>query len=144
MHEREQKSDAPHGNDKLWGVGITNTNPKTMRWVAESPEGRESQRDMTVRTDGGRLEVSQHADTMREEGPEEHHELQQNPKLKLQLILQPKQQSARKSKSAPTTARQWETVPPQRRVMRHPSATAQAQAMTLPRRLDWTLQRDAW
>jgi len=86
IQEREQKWDARHEDDKLWGEGITNMIAKTMKGVAQGQEGREREREMTARTDGGGLEASQLADTMREEGPEERQQPQQHPKPK------PKQQ----------------------------------------------------
>ena len=36
---------------------------KTMKGVSQGREGRETEREMTGRTDGGGLEASQHADT---------------------------------------------------------------------------------
>jgi len=69
--EREQKWDARYEDDKLCGSGITNMITMTMRGVAQGQEGREREREGTARTDGGGLEASQHADTTREEGPEE-------------------------------------------------------------------------
>jgi len=84
----------------------------TMKGVPQGQEGREREREMTARTDGGGLEASHHADMMREEGPKERQQLQQQPKPKLQLKLQLNPQPAPKPKSAPTPARQWETVPP--------------------------------
>ena len=71
------------------------------------------------------LEASQHADTTREEGPEERQQPQQQqpkPKPKLQLKLQPKPQPVRKPKSAPTPtpARRWNTVPPRPKSQRAP------------------------
>jgi len=95
---------------------------KTMKGVAQGQEVREREREMTVRTDGGGLEASQHADTTREEGPEERQQPQQQPKPKpkLQLKLQPKPQPVPKPKSAPTPARRWETVPPQAKSQRAP------------------------
>ena len=41
-----------------------------------------------------------------------HQQLQQQPKPRLQLILEPKLQHEPKPGSAPTPARRWETVPP--------------------------------
>jgi len=55
---------------------------------------REREREVTARTDGGRLEASQHADTTRQEGRNERQQPQQQqqpkPRPKLQLKLQPK------------------------------------------------------
>ena len=114
MQRREQKWDARYEEDKVWGAGIMNIISKTMKGVAQGQEKREREREVTARTDGGGLEASQHADTKREEGPEEHQQPQQQPKRKpkLQLKLQPTPQPTPKPKSAPTPARRWETVPP--------------------------------
>jgi hypothetical protein len=112
MEEREQKWDARHKDDKLWGAGITNMIAKIMKGVAPGQEAREKERDETAGLDSGGLEASQHADTTREEEPEKLQQLQQQPKPKLQLKLHPKLQPAPKPKSAPTPARQWVTVRP--------------------------------
>jgi len=120
MQEREQKWDARHEDDKLWGAGITNMIAKIMKGVASGQEVREKERDETAGTDGGGLQASQHADTTREEEPEKRQQLQQQPKPKLQLKLQPKPQPAPKPKSAPTPARRWETVPPRAESQRAP------------------------
>jgi hypothetical protein len=112
IQEREQKWDARNEDDEVRGAGIMNMIAKTMKGVAQGQEGREKEREMTARTDGGGLEASEHADTTREEGPEQRQQPQQQPKPKLQLKLQPKPQPAPKPKSAPTLARRWETVPP--------------------------------
>jgi len=111
MQERLQKWDARHENDNLWGAGITNTIAKFMKGVAPGQEVRKKEREMTARMDCGGLEASQHADTMREEGPQKCQQLQQQPKSKLQLKLQPKLQPTPKHRSSPTHARWWETVP---------------------------------
>jgi len=63
MQESEQKWDARHEDNKLWGVGITNMTAKPMKKASHGQEGRVEERDMTARTDGGGLEASQHADT---------------------------------------------------------------------------------
>jgi hypothetical protein len=55
IQEREQKWDARHENDKLWGAGITNMIAKTLQWVAQDQEGRNKERPMTARTDSGGL-----------------------------------------------------------------------------------------
>jgi hypothetical protein len=103
MQEREQKWDARYEDNKVWGAGITNMIAKTMKVVAQGLEEREREREMTARTDGGGLEASQHADTTREEGPEECQQPQQHPKPdpKLQLKLQPKPQPAVVGKRLP-------------------------------------------
>jgi carbon monoxide dehydrogenase subunit G len=87
MQEREQKLDPRYEDDMVWGAGIMNIIAKTMKVVAHVEEERERNRQVTVRMDGGGLEASQHADTTREEGPEECQQPQQQtkPKPKLQL-----------------------------------------------------------
>jgi len=112
MQEREQKWDARHEDDKLWVVGITNMIAKVMKGVAPGQEVREKDTEKTASMDGRGLEASEHADTTREEGPEQRHQPRQQPKPKLQLKLQRKPQPAPKPKSAPTPARRWESVPP--------------------------------
>jgi len=89
MQEREQKWDTRHEDDKLWGAGITIMITKTMNGVAQRQQGRERESEMTAKTDSGGLQASQHAAMMREEGPEEHQQLQQQlkPKPKLHLKL---------------------------------------------------------
>jgi len=89
-----------------------------MKVVARGQEEKDRDREGTARTDGGRLEASQHADTTRDEGPNERQQPQQQqqpkPRPKLVLKLKPKLQHVPKPKSAPTPtpARRWETVPP--------------------------------
>jgi hypothetical protein len=53
MQGREQKWDAHHEDDKLWGAGILNMISETMKAVAQGQEGREKERQTTARTDGG-------------------------------------------------------------------------------------------
>jgi len=122
MQETEQKWDARHEDNIPWGVAITNMIAKTMKPVEQGEEGREREREMTARMDGGGLEASQHANTTQEEGPEERQPPQQQPKPKpkLQLKVQPKPQPAPKLKSAPKPARWWETVPPRAKSPRAP------------------------
>jgi len=62
MQLREQKWDARHEDNKLWGAHIKIMIAKILTGVAPSKEGREKEREMTARTDVGGLEVSQHAD----------------------------------------------------------------------------------
>ena len=76
MQERKQKWHARYQDDKVWGVGIMNMSGKTIKGVAQSQEEREREREVTARTDGGGLEASQHADTMRDEGPNERQQPQ--------------------------------------------------------------------
>jgi len=92
MEEREQKRDTRHKDDKVWGVGITNMMVKIMKAVAPGEEARKQERDETARLDGGGLEASQHADTPQEGGPENGQQLQQQPKPRLPLKVQPKPQ----------------------------------------------------
>jgi len=122
MQEREQNCDTRYEDDMVWGTGITNMIAKTMKGVAQGQEDRVIEREVTARTDGGGLEASQHADTTREEGPEEPQQPQQHPKPspKLQLKLQFKPQPSPKPKSAPTPARRWDTVLPRAKSHRAP------------------------
>ena len=105
MQEREQKWDARHEDDKLWGAGITNMIANVVKRVAPSQEAREKKRVKTAKMDGGGLEASQHADTTQEGGPEKRQQLQQQLKPKLQLKLQPKRQHEPKPKLAPAPSR---------------------------------------
>jgi len=118
--EREQKWDACHEDDKLWGVGITNMITKVMKGVAPGQEARKIERDKTAKMDGGGLEASQHADSMQEGSPEKRQQLQQQPKPKLLLKQQPKQQHKPKPKLAPEPTRRLETVPPRAQSGRAP------------------------
>jgi hypothetical protein len=45
MQEREQKWDARHEDDKVWGAGITNMIAKVVKGVAPGQEAREKDRD---------------------------------------------------------------------------------------------------
>jgi len=110
--EREQKWDSRHEDNKLWGAVSTNMIPKIMKGVAPRQKVREKVRDKIAKMDSEGLEASQHADTTQEGGPETHQQLQQQPKPKLLLKLQPKLQHVPKLKLAPAVARRWETVPP--------------------------------
>jgi len=60
----------------------------------------------------------QHADITLDGGPERRQQLQQQPKPKLLVKLQPTLQQETKPKLAPTPARRWETVPPQAQCQR--------------------------
>jgi hypothetical protein len=73
--EREQKWDARHEDDKLWGAGITNMIAKIMTGVASGQDAREKERDETAETDGGGLQASQYADMTLEEEPEKPQQL---------------------------------------------------------------------
>jgi len=121
MQGREQKWDASHEDDKVWGACITNMIAKVMKGVTPGQEAREKERDETARMDGGGLEASHHADTPQEGGPERSQQLQQQPKPRLPLEVQPKPQHEPKPKSAPTPVRWWETVPPRTQSQRAPS-----------------------
>jgi len=66
MQDREQKWNTSHKDDKLWGAGVRIMIAKVMKGVAPGLEGREKQRDKTVRMDGWGPEASQHADTTQE------------------------------------------------------------------------------
>jgi hypothetical protein len=112
MQEREQKCDAHHEDDMLWGAGTTNMIAKTINEVGQGDKGREREREITARTDGVELEAFQYTAMTREEGPEEHQQLQQQLKPKLQLKLQPRPQPAPKPKLALIAARLCQTVPP--------------------------------
>jgi len=101
MQEREQKWDARHEDNKLWGAGITNMIVNVVKGVAPSQEAREKERVKTAKMDGGGLEASQHADTTQEGGPEKHQQLQQEQKPK----LQPKPQHEPEPKLAPAPVR---------------------------------------
>jgi len=120
IQEREQKWHAHHEDDKLWGGGITNMIAMVMKAVAPGQEAIEKKTDETAGMDGGGLEASQHADTAQEGGPEQHKQLQQLPKPRLPLKVQPKSQHEPKPKSAPTPMRWWETVPPRTESQRAP------------------------
>jgi outer membrane biosynthesis protein TonB len=104
MQQREQKWDVRYKEDKVWGAGIMNMIAKTMKAVAQRQEEKEREREVTGSMDWWELGASEHAGTMREEGPEERQQPQQQPKprSKLQLKLQPKPQPVPKPKSAPT------------------------------------------
>jgi hypothetical protein len=106
------------------GAGITNMLAKTRNVVAKRQEEREREREVTIRTDGGGLESSQHAETTREQGPEQCQRPQQQPnpkpKLKLKLQSNPKAMPMPKSAPTPTPTRRWETVPPRAKSQRGP------------------------
>jgi len=120
MQEREQKWDAHHEDDKVWGAGVTNIIVKVLKRVAPGQEARERESDESTRMDGRGLEASQHADTRQEGGPEMCQQLQQQPKPRLPLKVEPKPQQEPKPNSAPTPARRWETVPPRIQRQRAP------------------------
>jgi len=66
MQEREQKSDARHEDEKLWGASITNIIAKVMNGVSPVLEVRMKERGMAAKMDGGGLESSRHAVTTQE------------------------------------------------------------------------------
>jgi outer membrane biosynthesis protein TonB len=104
MHERWQKWDPCHKDNKLWGAVITNMITLVMKVIAAGQKAREKETEKTVKTDSGGLAALQHVDTTQEGGPESCQQLQQQPKPKpkLQLKLQPKPQHKPKPKSTPT------------------------------------------
>jgi hypothetical protein len=120
MQEREQKWDARHEDDKLWGAGITNMIAKVMKGVPPGQEAREKKRHKPAGMDGRGLEASQHVDTTQEGGPEKRQQLQQQPETRLPLIVQAKLQHEPKPMLAPTPARRWETVPPRTQSQKAP------------------------
>jgi len=78
--------------------------PNVMKGVAPVQEKREKERHKTARMDSGGLEASQNADTTQKAGQEKCQQLQQQPKPRLQLKLQPKLQHEQKLLSVPTPA----------------------------------------
>jgi hypothetical protein len=48
MQERDQKWDACHEDDKLWGARIMNIIAKTVKGVVQGKERIEKEREMTV------------------------------------------------------------------------------------------------
>jgi hypothetical protein len=114
MQQREQKWDTRIEDNPLLGARITIMIVQTMKGVAQGQEARETESKMTARTDGGGLESSKHACTMREEGPEERQQQQPQPKpkSKRQLKPPPEPQPAPKPDLAPTPSTSWETAPP--------------------------------
>ena len=120
MQEREQKWYARHEYDKLWVADITDMIAKIMKGVALAEAVRDKERDKTAKMDSGRLEASEHADTMQDGGPEKRQQLQQQPKSKLQLKLQPKLQHEPKPKLAPAPARRRERIQPRAQSQRAP------------------------
>jgi len=120
MQEREQKWDACHEDDMLWGAAITHMIAKVMIGVAPGQEVREKERDKTAGMDGRGLEASQHADTTQEGGPEKRQRLQQQLETRMPLKVQPKPQQRPKPKLAPTPAERWDTVPPRTQSQRAP------------------------
>jgi hypothetical protein len=67
MQERVEMWDARPKDENMWRAGITNVIAKTMNGVAQRQRGRETEKEMTARMDGGGLESSQHADMMLDE-----------------------------------------------------------------------------
>jgi len=65
---------------------------KVRNAVAPGQEAKEKERDKTAGMDGGGLEASQHVDTMQAGGSERRQQLQQQPKPRLPLKVQPKSQ----------------------------------------------------
>jgi len=133
MQERKENGDAHHVDDRLWGAGIPNMTTKVIKGVVPGQEVREKERDETAGMDGGGLEASQHAHTTQEGGPEERQQLQQQPKPRPPLKLQPNLQHEPRQKSAPTPRRWWETVPP--RTLSHSAPICRGGLSTAERRL---------
>lgn len=82
MHERWQKWDPCHKDNKLWGAVITNMITLVMKVIAAGQKAREKETEKTVKTDSGGLAALQHVDTTQEGGPESCQQLQQQPKPK--------------------------------------------------------------
>jgi hypothetical protein len=134
MQEKEQKWDACHEDDKLWGAGITNMIAKSMEGAAPGEKASEKEREKTPRMDSGGLESAQHADTKREEGPEKCQQPQQQPKPKLQLKLQPKLQPAPRPSQQPHPLEGGRPS--------HPKPGGKTRAQPQNRAQVW--QRDGW
>ena len=99
------KVECHHEDDKVWGAGITTMIANIMKGVAPGQEARKKERDQTARMDGGELEASQNSETPQGGGPEKRQQLQQQPKPRLPLKVQPTQQHEPRPKSAHTPAR---------------------------------------
>jgi hypothetical protein len=63
--------------------GTTNMGSLTMKSVAAGQESNEKDTEQLLNMGGGRLEASEHTDSMQEEGPGKHQQLQQQLKAKL-------------------------------------------------------------
>jgi len=140
LEEQEEKRDAYHQDDVLWGKGITDM----VKRVVAATE-RDQREGRKADTDGVGLEASIHADLTQTGGPKKQEERQQlqpgkqpksvpvpmlkpkpntnpNPKPNLAPALRPtptptpapRATSTPKGATAPVTTptRQWETVPP--------------------------------
>jgi len=126
MRDSESKCDPHHEHNKAWGVGISTIITKVRKGVAASQEARETERDKSARMDGGGVGAMQHADTTQEGGPGMRQQLQLQLNPRLQLKLQPQLHHKPKPKSAPTSVRQWETVPLRAKGQRAPVAPGPA------------------
>jgi hypothetical protein len=73
LQKREEKWDAYHQDDVLWGRGITDI---VTRVVAATEGGQREERNAD--TEGARLEASIHADATETGGPEKPEERQQS------------------------------------------------------------------
>jgi hypothetical protein len=120
LEKREEKWDAYHQDDVLWGRGITDM---VTRVVATTEGGQREERNAD--TDRASLEASIHADAKETGGPEKPAERQQSqtgrqPKPKPKPKLNPAPTPGPRTTSTPiavmttlqTLARRWETVPP--------------------------------
>jgi len=90
MQEREQKWDASHEDDKMWGAGITNMIANIIQGVPPGQEARKKDKGETARMDGGELYASQHAYTPQVGGPAKCQQLQQQLKPRLSVKVQQK------------------------------------------------------
>jgi len=120
LEKREEKWDAYHQDDVLWGKGITDM---VTRVVAATEGGQREERKAD--TDGAGLEASMHAETTQTGRPEKPEERQQSqpekqlkpkPKPKTNPALTPTPRTTSTpvavTTSEPTPARRWETFPP--------------------------------
>jgi len=132
LEKREEKWDAYHQDDVLWGKGITDM---VTRVVATTEGGQREERKAD--TNGASLEASMHAETSQRGQPEEPEQRQQSqPRRQHEPKPKPKPNPAPTltprttltlmavTTSVPTPARRWETVPP--RNQKKPASPAPA------------------
>jgi len=145
LEKREEKWDAYHQDDILWGRGITDMVTK----VVTATEGGQREREETkADTDGPSLEASMHADATQKGGPEKPEERQQSqpgrqlkpkPKPMPNPALTPTPRTTSTpiavTTSVPTPARRCETVPPQNQKKPASSAPAPTIGSSLTNRL---------
>jgi hypothetical protein len=135
LMKREEKCDAYHQDDVLWGRGITDMVTKV---VNATEGGRREREERKADTDGTGLEASIHPDAMLIGGPEKPEERQQsqpgrqhkpNPKAETNPAPTPTPRSSSMqivvTTSALTPSGRWETVPP--RNQKKPASPAPAQ-----------------